>query len=199
MISIFGWMAPTGCGHLTIERAGVLFASTITLVLVSCHSGNQERMPADEAQFISKVNSFVSNYNSASNKLEKSGVRAARGEELRKAMPNMNFAGWVGTLKEIETTPTGETAIAVQLPGSTITVRTLNKKFADASVHTLIAADSALAGRVGALARGDKINFDGSFALDGIDWIKELSANESDSMTKPEYLVQFKDVAEKKQ
>jgi len=47
------------------------------------------------------------------------------------------------------------------------------------------------------LARGDKINFDGSFVLDGIDWVKELSANESDSMTKPEYLVQFKDIVEK--
>lgn len=191
-------MARTRCGRLKIGGAAVLLAS-ITLGLVSCRLSKQEPMPADEAQFISKVNSFTSDYNSASNKLEKSTLRATRGEELRKLMPNLNFAGWVGTFKSAETTPTGDTAIAVQLPGSDITVRTLNKSFADTNAHTLIARDSPLAGRVSALAKGDKINFDGSFVLDGIDWIKEVGANEVDSMTKPEYLVQFKEVTKKLQ
>jgi hypothetical protein len=191
-------MARTGCGRLKIGGGLVLLAS-ITLSLVSCRLSKQEPMPADEAQFISKVTSFVSDYNSAPNMLAKSTLRAARGEELRKVMPNLNFAGWVGTLKDVQTTPTGETAIAIQLPGSNITVRTLNKRFADVSAHTLIAGDSPLAGRVSALSKGDKINFDGSFVLDGIDWIKEISANELDSMTKPEYLVQFKDLTKKLQ
>ena len=169
----------------------------IVSLAVSCGSGNKEPMPVGEANFISKINSFVSNYNSAVNKLAKSTLRSARGAELRQVLPDLNFIGWVGTVQEVTKTPTGETAIAIQLPGSSITVRTLNNKFGDVSTHTLIEADSPLAGKVGALAKGDKVNFDGSFILDGVDWIKEIGANEHDSMTKPEYLVAFKDLAKK--
>jgi hypothetical protein len=192
------WIARIGFGRLRIGGATVLLAS-LTLGLASCHLSKQEPMPADEAQFISTVSSFISNYNSASNRLEKSTLRATRGEELRKIMSDMKFAGWVGTLKEVTATPAGDTAIAVQLPGSNITVRTLTKSFADTNSHTLIAHDSPLAAQVSALAKGDKINFDGSFVLDGIDWVKEVGANELDSMTKPEYLVQFKGVTKKTQ
>ena len=192
------WIVRLGSGRLKIGGAAVLLAS-LTLGLAGCRSSNQEPMPADEARFISTVNSFISDYNSAANTLVKSSLRATRGDKLRKAMPDLNFTGWVGTLKDVTTTPTGDTAIAIQLPGSNITVRTLNKSFADITSHTLIARDSPLAGRVSALSKGDKINFDGGFVLDGIDWIKEVSANELDSMTKPEYLVQFKDVTKKSQ
>jgi hypothetical protein len=198
MMWMRSWIARIGFGRLRIGGAAVLLAS-LTLGLASCRLSKQEPMPVDEARFISTVSSFISNYNSASNMLEKSTLRATRGEELRKIMPDLKFAGWVGTLKDVTTTPTGDTAIAIQLPGSNITVRTLNKSFADVSSHTLITHDSPLAGQVSALSKGDKINFDGSFVLDGIDWVKEVGANELDSMTKPEYLVQFKDVTKKLQ
>jgi hypothetical protein len=177
--------------------AEALLLVGLTCAMAGCHSGNREPMPADEARFIAKVSSFVSDYNSAPNTLVKSTLRATRGEELRKILPEMNFAGWVGTLKDVTTTSGGDVAVAIELPGSVITVQTLTKTFADVSAHTLIPHDSPLVGQVTALAKGDKVNFDGSFILDGIDWIKELSANEHDSMTKPDYLVRFKEITKK--
>ena len=86
--------------RLRIGATSALIASLVAS-LVSCSSGNKEPMPAGEAQFIKTVNSFISGYNTAVNPLTKSSLRGTRGDELRKIISDMNFAGWVGTVQDL--------------------------------------------------------------------------------------------------
>ncbi len=175
--------------------------TVVTVAVVSaagsgCSKKPSVAMPVGESRFIGAVNSFVSQYGNAVNALQRSSLRSARMSQLAQVSGDRAITAWVGTIKEVTTAPNGDVAVAVQLPDSNIVLRTMTKSFADMSLKTMIPKDSPLHDRVTALTNGAMVKFDGTF-LFGNDYLKELSSNDKDSLTKPEFLVQFKDISPK--
>ena len=162
--------------------------------LVGCDSDESLPTPPAEAQFISTVERYISLYKSASNELQKSSLRTQRAKELEGLVRDRNISGWVGTLREMTTTSGGDAAIVIQLPRSSIRVRTWNNTFSDVLGATLIKHGSSLYNQIAVLSKGNAVKFEGSFLIDVRDWVKEASVTENGSMTEPEFLFRFADV-----
>jgi hypothetical protein len=180
-------------------RSPIRFTVITALVIASiagCTKKRSVEMPPAEAGFIDALNSFASQYNSAGNALQKGSLRGARRAQLAQICGDRAIAGWVGTLKEVTTLPNGDVAVSIQLPDSDVVVRTMTNSFGDISSKTLITKDSPMHDRAAGLSKGAMVKFDGTF-LFGSDYLKEVSTNEHDSLTKPEFLVQFKDISPK--
>ncbi len=92
------------------------------------------------------------------------------------------------------TTSGGDAAIVIQLPRSSIRVRTWNNTFSDVLGATLIKHGSSLYNQIAVLSKGNAVKFEGSFLIDVRDWVKEASVTENGSMTEPEFLFRFADV-----
>jgi hypothetical protein len=151
-------------------------------------------IPADQAAFVSTVESFYQPYRAAPNELKKSALRTERRNALEKALPSTQVVGWVGTLESMQTTSDGKAYISIRLYGSTVRVKTYNNGPSDLFERTLIGQGTPLYNTVAALSTGDLVSFTGEF-LSGKDFIREASVTEEGSMTEPEFIFRFTSVA----
>ena len=143
------------------------------------------------------MESYISQYKSAGNELQKSTLRTSRRPALERAVPDKAVSGWIGTIKKLETTSEGKAGITIQLQGSPILLKTWNNGLSDSGERTLIDHGSALYNRIASLSKGATVSFSGTFFPDKRDYLRETSVTESGSMTEPEFLFRFSDVSNK--
>lgn len=152
--------------------------------------------PTEQQRFISTIEKFSKEYESAENELKKSAIRTKRGEEFKSVLKNTrNFTNWVGIVKTMETTSKGKATFGVEIEGTGITLSNMNNEFSDMFENTLIQQNSPLYQTISELKKGDKVFVSGEF-LKSInnDYIYELSMTEGGSMENPDFIVKFKDV-----
>ena len=134
-------------------------------------------------------------YQQAGNDMQKGGSRASRAAALCRAMGNNGaVAGWRGAVATLSSNGDGDGVLVITIaPG--ITVKTWNNGFSDIGDKTLIPSTSALFGKASALHEREKVTFAGHFFSSKTDCIKEGSATLDGSMTDPEFIFQFRDIA----
>ena len=152
--------------------------------------------PTEQQEFISTIEQFSKEYESADNELKKSAIRTKRGEAFKSVLKNSrNFSNWVGIVKTMETTRKGKANFGVEIEGTGITLSNMNNELSDMFDNTLIEQNSPLYQTISELKKGDKVFVSGEF-LKSInnDYIYELSMTEGGSMENPDFIVKFKDV-----
>jgi hypothetical protein len=146
-----------------------------------------------EAYFIQSVKMFQSNPPADDARLENNRGERARG--ISNSLPGTRtLTGWIGTLHQIQPLPGGKVAIAIELPESTILLRTWSDVVSDAGAGTLIDQKSDLYHTASALKVGAPVFFDGEFLEDKTDWAKEGSESVREGFTSPKYIVRFKEI-----
>jgi hypothetical protein len=156
-------------------------------------------IPADQKAFCEAVSGFVSQYQSAPNKLKKSAVRASRKQKLQELLPSMEFNGWVGRIEKMATTSKGNAYLKISLEGRPIEIETYNNELPDIADNILTPINSDLFNKVANSITGMMVKVSGHFLADKQDFIqedfiKEISLTEEGSMTEPEFIVKFTQV-----
>lgn len=146
--------------------------------------------PAAEQAVARMLASYIEKYKAAANDLQKSSLRSGRAAELGKLLPNRTATGWTGTVKKLKTTGEGKAILEIQLEGSKAIVSNY-----DFGQSHLMEQSSPLYARAATTVVGDKVTFSATFPADPRDFIKETSLSESGSMTEPEFLVTFTNLA----
>ncbi len=149
-------------------------------------------VPAEQQQFVGVVAPFIQKYEAAPNKLKKSALRAERKNALTDALKSLEFNGWVGTLKTMETTSKGNAHVQIELRGAPITIMNNNNEVSAAlGDKTLISMKSELFKTISKLSEGQRVRVSGNFIKGGKDFIEELNLTEDGAMTEPEFSVKF--------
>jgi hypothetical protein len=156
-------------------------------------------LPQTQQQFIDVVQDFKSQYNKASNELQKSSIAKKRLDSLlnvlQKSKDKTNIQGWVGRIKTLSTTGEGNAHIAIKLEGSRdIVLSTWNNELSDIPFGSLVKSGTAVYEKIAQLAEGDTVQFSGSFFFYNGE-INEQSMTEDGSMTAPEYTLGLDDIS----
>ncbi|MDL2260013.1 hypothetical protein LJB99_03995 [Deltaproteobacteria bacterium OttesenSCG-928-K17] len=150
--------------------------------------------PEDQQRFVETVVSFKKDFRDAKNELQQSSARTKRRQGLADLGLGMSVNDWVGTIRNLETTSEGNAAVSIAI-GSDIEIQTWNNEISDIGAGTLISQDTALYDALAQLSRGQKVKFSGSFLRSDEDYYEETSLTIDGSMTQPEFLFKFSDVA----
>lgn len=161
-------------------------------------AGPTVAVPADESALVAAAESFIDPYRKAENQLKKSAIRTDRKKALQAALPNLTVKNWIGTLAKTATTSDGKAYITVKLQGAKATaVKTWNNALSDTTAGTLIGQDSPLYKTISDMKNGQLVTFSGTFLTDDKDYLLEPSLTEAGSMTQPEFIFKFTDIAKK--
>ncbi|MBT7558803.1 zinc ribbon domain-containing protein [Candidatus Woesearchaeota archaeon] len=150
-------------------------------------------MPADEIQFISTVEKYVSGFREAKNELQQSALRDQRKIEIAKIIGGRTVSSWVGKINKLETNTEGKAILSIQISPD-IEIKTWNNALSDINANTLISKDSSLYSSLFELSRGQQVEFSGNFFSSTTDYIEETSMTIQGSMRSPEFLFKFKSV-----
>ncbi len=155
----------------------------------------EQARPAEEASFVSTVDSFVTRYGDAGNEFQKSAVRRQRAAALSSALAGRSIENWVGRIIGMQTNSDGNGILALELEGNPpIKVKTWNNGLSDIEDNTLIPHGSALYNQIANLTQGERVFFSGRFLSGDLDYLKEASLTEEGAMTAPEFLFVFSNV-----
>jgi hypothetical protein len=172
------------------------FAVLLYVVMLRHNSGSGYQ---DQAQrkFEEILEEFSNRYESEHNGIRLDRIRDERGSSIGLSFGNrMAVSNWIGTIRSISTTSSGDASLEVELQGASFaTLGTHDNMLTDLSDHTLIKKGSPLYNQLGDLSPGQRIIFSGSFFPNDTDHFRELSFTLIGSMMSPEYLFSFRDVA----
>jgi hypothetical protein len=150
-------------------------------------------MPADEIQFISAVEKYVSSFREAKNELQQSALRDQRKNEIAKTISGRAVSSWVGKINQLETNTEGKAILSIRISPD-IEIKTWNNALSDINASTLINKGSSLYSSLFELSRGQQVEFSGSFFSSQTDYVEETSMTIQGSMRNPEFLFKFKSV-----
>lgn len=119
--------------------------------------------PADQADFIARVEAARNEIESASTDLQESAALRQRDRDLAALLGSgLAVEGWVGTISEVGANGEGKAYVEVEIASNT-RVGTWNNAFSDVFDNTLIAEDSPMFDNLLELEEGDQVVFSGSF------------------------------------
>lgn len=155
-------------------------------------------MPVAEQSFCDIVNKAGHDFQAANlagaNQLKLSKIRGVRASAIVAGLPGGKIKDWVGTIDEMTTTGDGLATLKVRLPCG-LRLTTWNNDISDILDRTLIPQASPVYDRLSDLDRGRRLRFSANLVPDKANGAKELSVTEAGSMTDPEFLARFTDVA----
>lgn len=151
-------------------------------------------MPPDEQKFIAIVSEAQRATATASNDMQKGGVRAQRATQVCDLLKGSNISGWVGKAMKIDANSDGKGVLSIAIANDII-ITTWNNAVSDVSDNTLLEPSSDLFQKASQLRRRQDVRFSGNF-LTGSDedCVKESSLTLDGSLKNPEYLFRFADV-----
>ena len=151
-------------------------------------------MSQEQRQFVDIVDRFDRAYAQAGSDKAKETTRLQRAKAICEAIRTSAVQHWSGTVFKISTRREGKASLELTL-STHVRVTTWNDPVADIGDNTLIDPKSALFDQVILLKKDQQVLFSGSFIPDSTDCFKETSMTLSDSMTQPEFLFRFSDIA----
>jgi len=147
-----------------------------------------------EDAVIHTVRAAMEQYRSGTNPSQQSTARPVRARSLCKILPSHSVQNWVGTVETVTRTEKGRGVLSVEIaPG--ILVRTWNNTLADSADHTLIDPNSQVFGSLSGLRAGQTVLFSGTFPASDTDCIEESGLTAHDSLTEPQFIMNFQSVA----
>jgi hypothetical protein len=149
---------------------------------------------ATEEQFIALVQAAMNKYTDADNDMAKGGVHVWRKNEICKALSSLDIENWNGQIYSLSSNSDGKGVVEIAIAPN-IYVKTWNNSLSDISDHTLIEPGTTVFRILSNLKKGDRVRFSGKFLRNDVDCVREGSMTQSGSMTEPEFIFQFSNVA----
>ena len=191
-----------------IHWVGIVLLSLFVIGLINAPDKNEQSsssepvakvsaktkvQPADEIQFISVVEKYVSGFQEAKNELQQSALRDQRKKEIAKTISGRAVSSWVGKINQLETNTEGKAILSIRISPD-IEIKTWNNALSDINANTLISKGSSLYSSLFELSRGQQVEFSGSFFNSQTDYLEETSMTIQGSMRNPEFLFKFTSV-----
>jgi len=119
--------------------------------------------PADQADFVARVEAGRDDIESASTDLKESAALRQRDRDLAAILGSgLSVKGWVGTISEVGANGEGKAYVEVEIASNT-RVGTWNNAFSDILDDTLIPENSRMFDSLLELEEGDQVVFSGKF------------------------------------
>ena len=148
--------------------------------------------PQQESQFLNIVVAAQDQANQTSNGVRLDEIRARRRHAVCAILKVPEVAGWVGRVKNIDSTMSGDGIVSISLAPD-VDVATWNNVLSDAEDQTIISKKSKLFAILGKLSNGEKVLFSGAFVLSS-GCPKETSLTTDGSLSAPSYLFRFSSI-----
>lgn len=152
------------------------------------------QMPSGQKAFVAAVESARQAYRAGSNDMQKGAARPARAKAICSVLASKSVTDWVGQVARLSSNSDGKGVLGITIAKDVI-VTTWNNAVSDIGAQTLIEPDSGLFRRASALSKGQWVKFSGSFRPSDVDCVLESSMTLSGSLTDPDFIFRFSDVA----
>lgn len=157
--------------------------------------GATSLLPEAQSRFLAVTAEFSDRFRLATNELQQSVQRDERRAALVEALGSRrSVAGWLGSIRRLETNSDGNAILAVRLSPNT-EIATWNNALSDIADGTLIKKGTPLYSRLLNMSVGDTVAVSGNFFPSDADGVKETSLTIRGSMNEPEFLFHFQDVS----
>jgi hypothetical protein len=150
-------------------------------------------MPEPEKLLIAAVEKARAAYAAGANEMAKGAAWPARAKEICAAFKDLRVGNWLGEVETLSSNSDGLGVLSIQI--ATISIKTWNIALADVEDRTLIDPDSAVFKRAVVLRKGQRVTFGGQFFRNPTDCIREGSLTLKGSLTEPEFIFRFSDLA----
>ena len=154
------------------------------------HAGENDQ----EGAVIRVVRAAMEQYGSGRNQAQQGAARPMRARGLCRVLAGHVAQNWVGTVETVTGTEKGNRVLSVRIAPD-IVIKTWNNSLSDAFDHTMIERNSRLFGSVSNLRAGERVMFSGKFPPSATDCIEESSLTLHDSLTAPEFIMNFQSIA----
>lgn len=152
-------------------------------------------LPETERLFVSAVERGRTSYQTGQNDMAKGAARPARAKELCSILLSMEVSEWIGRLSTLSSNSDGKGVLGIDIARN-VRIMTWNNALSDATDHTLVEPSSALYSKAVRLKPNSIVLFSGSFIANRTDCAKEGSFTLDGSMTSPDFIFRFSDMAE---
>jgi hypothetical protein len=148
-------------------------------------------LPRDEANFVRIVSDAQDQSRTASNDMQRGGIKAKRDHALCKLLASLSVTNWIGTMKDINSNSDGKGVLEIRIADN-IYVRTYNNALSDFSSNTLLDPGSAVFVAASAMTVGQPVQFSGEFLRDEeAGCIDETSLTLRGKLREPEFIFRF--------
>jgi hypothetical protein len=168
--------------------------STTGATAAATSTSTQIPIPDDQARFIAANDAGRTAYKAGANDMAKGAARPYRAQSLCRGAQIRNVQNWVGKVATLSSNGDGKGVLSVMI-GNDVQVKTWNNSMSDIGDQTLIEPTSALFRKAVSLQVGQVVTFSGSFIPSQTDCVRESSMTLDGSMTRPEYIFKFLDIA----
>jgi hypothetical protein len=148
----------------------------------------------DQSLFVAAVDKWRSAFEAGANDMAKGAARPARARDLCNIVRNRSIIGWIGTVTTLSSNNDGKGVLAMKI-GRDIELKTWNNSFSDLGDRTLLEPGTGIFQRATVLRKGQRVAVSGAFIASDTDCVRETSLTITGSMTEPEFLLRFTDIA----
>jgi hypothetical protein len=150
--------------------------------------------PKIQKMFVASVTKARETYNAAPNDMAKGAARPARAKEICSELKSLSADNWTGLVSSQSSNGDGKGVLSIEI-GPSIYLKTWNNSLSDTGANTLIEPESPLFARAVLLKVGSPVRFSGHFIANDVDCVREGSVGLRGSLTEPEYIFRFGDIA----
>jgi hypothetical protein len=148
-----------------------------------------------ETLLIAAVERARAAYAAGANDMAKGAARPARAKEICAILKdNLYVINWPGKVEKLSSNSDGFGVLAIQIDNG-MSIKTWNNALSDIQDETLIDPSSAIFQQAVLLKEGQKVTFGGRFIPSKTDCIREGSLTLEGSLTKPEFIFRFSNIA----
>jgi uncharacterized protein len=148
-----------------------------------------------ETLLIASVEKARAAFAAGANDMAKGAARPARAKEICAILKNQRLVSdWVGKVETLSSNSDGLGVLSIQIAEG-VSIKTWSNAISDVGDQTLIDPESAVFKRAIALKVGQRVIFGGQFIPSSTDCIREGSLTLAGSLTKPEFIFRFSNIA----
>jgi hypothetical protein len=150
-------------------------------------------LPIDQQRFLSVITDNRTAYRQAPNDMARGAMRAARARAICAAFPETAVKDWIGKIKTLSSAGSKAAGVLAVALGRDVDLTTCTTSLCFDDTH--ISPDTPLYRTAVVLRVGALVTFSGNFIPAKTDCFREISLSDSGSMTAPEFMFRFSDLA----
>jgi uncharacterized protein YecT (DUF1311 family) len=176
------------------KRDGATASPSGSSAMTSAAVNGSPTRPNVENLLIAAVEKARTAYAVGTNDMARGAARPARAREICAVLNNFSVANWVGKVETLSSNSDGLGVLSIQI-GEGVSIKTWNNGLSDTAYQTLIDPGSPVFKLAVSLKEGQQVSFGGRFFPDPTDCIKESSLTLKGSVTAPEFIFRFSNLA----
>jgi uncharacterized protein YecT (DUF1311 family) len=176
------------------KRDGAAASSQVAPTMPSVAASGSPTIPNAESLLIAAVEKARAAYAVGTNDMARGAARPARARDICAVLNNFRVSNWAGKVETLSSNSDGLGVLSVQIAEG-VSIKTWNNALSDTAYQTLIDPGSPVFKLAVTLKEGQQITFGGQFFPDPTDCVKESSLTLKGSLTEPEFIFRFSNIA----